>query len=107
MNPDGLRNQIEGGIVQATSFALKEAITLDGAEVTTRAWNDYPILTFAETPEIRVDLIDRPELPPLGAGETAVAPTVAAIGNAVARALGVRVCEIPITREAIVAASMS
>ena len=104
INPDGLHNQVEGGIIQATSLTLKEAVTFDGDRITTHGWSDYPILKFSEVPQIAVELIDQSHLPPLGAGETSVAPTVAAIGNAVCRALGVRICTLPITRDAIVAA---
>ena len=106
VNPDGLVNQIEGGIVQATSWTLKEAVAFSGDRVVTDSWSAYPILAFSEVPEIQVELIDHPELPPLGSGETSVGPTAAAIGNAVRRALGVRVPELPITREAVMAASV-
>ncbi|HUS98438.1 MAG TPA: molybdopterin cofactor-binding domain-containing protein, partial [Hyphomicrobiaceae bacterium] len=104
INPNGLENQIEGGIVQAVSMALKEEIAFEGDRVVTANWSGYPILKFSEVPEITVKLIDRPELPPLGAGETSLGPTAAAIGNAVARALGVRVASLPINRQAIVEA---
>lgn len=106
INPDGLMNQVEGGIIQATSWTLKEAIQFDGDKVVSDSWGTYPILKFSEVPEIEVDLLDHPELPPLGAGETSIGPTAAAIGNAVRRALGVRVTRLPITRDAIVAATM-
>ncbi|MEM6498874.1 MAG: xanthine dehydrogenase family protein molybdopterin-binding subunit, partial [Pseudomonadota bacterium] len=69
------------------------------------SWQSYPILKFSEVPEIEVDLIDRPDQQPLGAGETSVSPTAAAIGNAVKRALGVRITEMPITRDAIAQAA--
>ncbi|MBT6274048.1 MAG: xanthine dehydrogenase family protein molybdopterin-binding subunit [Chromatiales bacterium] len=105
VNPDGLHNQVEGGIIQATSWTLKEAIHFDGDRALTGGWGDYPILKFSEVPLIEVELLDQPHLQPLGAGETSCAPTVAAIGNAVSRALGMRVTTIPITREAILAAS--
>ena len=101
INPDGIRNQIEGSIIQAASWTLKEAITIDGDRIATDGWEAYPILKFSEVPEIKVELVDRPELPPLGVGETAVGPTGAAIGNAVKRALGVRLLDLPLTRDAI------
>jgi nicotinate dehydrogenase subunit B len=104
INPDGVVNQIEGGAVQATSWTLKEAVRFDRAAVTSIDWESYPILRFLEVPAVEIVLIDRPELPPLGAGEAAHGPTAAAIGNAVYRALGVRVRRMPITREAIIAA---
>lgn len=105
INPDGIRNQIEGSIIQSASWTLKEQVAFDGDAVATRDWASYPILHFSEVPEIDVSLIVRPELPGLGVGETAMGPTAAAIGNAVHRALGVRVRTLPITREAILAAS--
>jgi CO/xanthine dehydrogenase Mo-binding subunit len=105
INPDGIKNQIEGGIVQAASWTLKEQVSFDGDAVATRDWEGYPILNFSEVPEIEVSLIVRPEMPGLGVGETAMGPTAAAIGNAVHRALGIRVRKLPITRDAILAAA--
>ena len=104
INPNGLHAQVEGGIIQATSWTLKEAVQYNGGTVTTERWDDYPILKFSEVPEIVIDVLDRPDEKPLGAGETSVGPTSAAIGNAVRRALGTRVTELPITRDAIVRA---
>ena len=104
INPDGVVNQIEGGIVQTISWTLKERVAFDRDRVTSRNWDDYPILTFAEVPEVKVALIDRPELPPLGAGEGAQGPTAAAIGNACYNALGVRVRDMPFTRERLISA---
>ncbi len=104
INPDGIRNQIEGSIIQSASWTLKEQVGFDGDAVATRDWEGYPILRFSEIPEIEVNVIARPELPGLGVGETAMGPTAAAIGNAVHRALGVRVRTLPITRDAILAA---
>ncbi len=101
INPDGLRNQIEGGIVQAASWTLKEALRWDTNRVLTRSWEDYPILGFSEVPEIDVVLIDHPELRPLGAGECAAGPTAAAIANALQHALGVRARYLPLTPERI------
>jgi CO/xanthine dehydrogenase Mo-binding subunit len=105
INPDGVINQIEGGIVQSISWTLKEQVVFDGRRVTTRTWEDYPILRFAEVPEVQIELIDRPDCPPLGVGEAAQGPAAAAVANAVARALDFRVRDLPITRERIVAAS--
>jgi nicotinate dehydrogenase subunit B len=104
INPDGIINQIEGGIIQSASWTLKERVAFDGDAIATRDWESYPILRFSEVPEIRVSVIARPEAPPLGVGEAATGPTAAAIGNAVRSALGVRVRALPITRDAIVAA---
>jgi nicotinate dehydrogenase subunit B len=104
INPDGVINQIEGGIVQTISWTLKERVGYDRDGVTTRNWDDYPILTFGEVPEIEVALIDRPELPPLGAGEGTQGPTAAAIGNACFNALKVRLRDMPFTRERLISA---
>ena len=105
INPDGVINQIEGGIVQSISWTLKEQVIFDGRRVTTRTWEDYPTLRFAEVPEVEIELIDRPDCPPLGVGEAAQGPAAAAVANAVARALDFRIRDLPITRERIVAAS--
>ena len=104
VNPDGVRNQIEGGATQAASWTLKERVRFDRRRITSSDWETYPILRFSEVPEIDVHLIDRPDLPSVGAGEAAQGPTAAAIGNAVASAVGVRVRDLPITPEAVVAA---
>ena len=104
INPDGIVNQTEGGITQTISWTLKERIDFDRQRVTTRTWQDYPILTFAEAPEIEVTLINRPDQPPLGAGEGAQGPTGAAIANAIFNALGVRMRDMPFTRDRLVAA---
>jgi nicotinate dehydrogenase subunit B len=103
INPDGAASQIEGGIVQAASFCLKEQVRFADGKVATASWDDYPILRFTEVPEIEVKLIAAPHEPALGLGEVAMGPTVAAIGNAVARALGTRIRELPLTRERIMA----
>lgn len=101
VNPDGLVNQIEGGIVQAASWTLKEELRWDRDGVRARSWEDYPILGFGEVPEITVVVIDRPESPSLGAGECAAGPTAAAIANALHDALGVRARDLPLTAERI------
>ncbi|MDB6145351.1 MAG: Twin-arginine translocation pathway signal, partial [Pseudomonas sp.] len=97
INPDGTRNQIEGCIVQTLSRTLKEELKFDQSTVTSRDWGSYPILTFAEVPEIEIELIDRPTEPPLGIGEVAAAVVCAAVGNAVFDATGVRMRSIPFT----------
>jgi CO/xanthine dehydrogenase Mo-binding subunit len=102
VNPDGISNQAEGGIVQAASWTLKEQVRFDRTRITTRTWDDYPILTFSEVPEIETVLIDRPEAASLGVGEGMQGPTAAAIGNAVCNALGARVRDLPLTPERIV-----
>jgi len=104
INPDGVINQSEGGIIQAISWTLKEQLHFDRERVTSRSWEEYPILTFQEIPEVCVHLINRPEEPPLGAGETAMGPTAAAIANALHHALGVRIRDLPLTPERVAAA---
>jgi CO/xanthine dehydrogenase Mo-binding subunit len=101
INPDGLVNQIEGGIVQAASWALKEAVRWDRDGVRSRSWDDYPILRFGEAPEIKVVVLGHREQPPLGAGECAAGPVSAAIANALHDALGVRARHMPFTPERI------
>ena len=104
VNPDGVRNQIEGGAVQAASWALKEAVRFDRDRVLSDDWESYPILRFSEVPAVEVILIDRPDAPPLGAGEAAHGPVAGALGNAVADALGVRVRDLPLSRDALIKA---
>ena len=104
INPDGVRNQIEGGIVQATSWTLKESVRFSTSGVESVDWNSYPILRFEDVPEVAVSIIDRPELPSTGAGEAAQGPTSAAIANAVADATGVRVRDLPLRPERVLAA---
>ncbi|MFL5098191.1 MAG: molybdopterin cofactor-binding domain-containing protein [Xanthobacteraceae bacterium] len=103
INPDGAANQVEGGIIQAASWALKEQVGFADGQVATATWEDYPILRFSEVPEIELRFIAAPQEPPLGLGEVAMGPTAGAIGNAVARALGVRLRDLPLTRERIMA----
>jgi len=96
INPKGLEMQIEGGIIQSTSWTLMEAVSFDRTRVTSRDWESYPILTFPEVPKIEVYLIDRPDEKPLGSGEASSAPAGAAIANAVSNALGRRVRNLPL-----------
>ena len=101
VNPDGVRNQIEGGILQAASWTLKESVTFDRRRITSRDWASYPILRFEDVPDsIDVSVADRRGEPFLGVGEAAQGPTAAAIANAVADATGVRVRELPLGRSA-------
>jgi CO/xanthine dehydrogenase Mo-binding subunit len=104
INPDGVINQIEGGAIQATSWVLKERVRFDRERITSNTWSSYPILRFSEVPEVQVELIPRPDMEPLGAGEAAHGPVTAAIANAVFDALGVRVRNLPITRDSLIAA---
>ncbi len=104
ISPDGVRNQVEGGIIQAASWTLKEQVLFDEGQIASRAWDTYPILKFSEVPEIDIELVDRPNDPTLGVGEVSQGPTAAAIANAVADALGVRIRDLPLTRDRIIAA---
>ncbi|TYL84538.1 xanthine dehydrogenase family protein molybdopterin-binding subunit [Bradyrhizobium cytisi] len=104
INPDGVINQIEGGAIQATSWVLKERVRFDPLRITSTSWTDYPILTFSEVPMVDVEIIQRPEIEPVGAGEAAHGPVTAAIANAVHDCLGVRIRDLPITRDKIIAA---
>ncbi len=104
INPDGLINQIEGGIIQSTSWTLKEAVSFDRAGITTRDWSRYPILTMVEVPKVEVELINRPGERSLGAGEGSTGPAAAAIANAFAHATGRRIRDLPLTPERVKAA---
>ena len=104
VNPDGLRNQIEGNIMQTLSRTLHEEVKFDRSRVTSVDWASYPILTFPEAPAIEVALIDRPDQPSYGAGEAASAPVAAALANAVFDATGVRLRTVPFTAERVKAA---
>ena len=104
INPDGVINQIEGGVIQSTSWSLKEAVRYDERRVQTRSWADYPILTFSEVPAVDVVLLNRPDERSLGTGEGSQGPTVAAIANAIANATGTRLRDLPFTRDKVKAA---
>ena len=97
VNPDGIRNQVEGGIVQSLSWTAFEAAGHDGARRTDYDWSTYPILQFDDAPRsVTVDVIDRPGTPFLGTGECAQGPTAAALANALASATGVRPRSMPL-----------
>jgi CO/xanthine dehydrogenase Mo-binding subunit len=96
INPDGLINQIEGGIVQSVSWTLKEQVRFDRNGILARDWASYPILTMPEVPKVEIELINRPGERPLGAGEASQGPAVAAIANAFANATGKRVRDLPL-----------
>ncbi|HQT75485.1 MAG: hypothetical protein B7Z80_01365 [Rhodospirillales bacterium 20-64-7] len=104
INPDGARNQLDGGIVHAASMTLKEQVTFGPDGIASLDWDAYPIMRFSEVPEIDTVIIPNPDQPTLGMGECTFGPTAAAIGNAVAHALGVRIRDMPLTRERIAAA---
>ena len=104
-SPDGMRNQIEGGALQGLSRALGEAVTWDDTKVTSIDWQTYRSLSMsADVPVIESVLIDRPEEAAMGAGETTITLTAAAVGNAVFDATGVRIREVPFTPDRIRAA---
>ena len=107
VNPDGLRNQTEGGIVQSTSWTLKEALHYGDAGTQSESWASYPILRFSEVPQVSVNVIDRPDKRSLGAGEAVQGPTAAAIANAVAAASGVRLRDLPLRPDRVLAALRS
>jgi nicotinate dehydrogenase subunit B len=105
VNPDGLKNQIEGNIVQTLSRALLEEVRFDANKVTSLDWARYPILRFSDMPqEIAIALIDRPDKPSLGAGEPAASPVMAAVANAIYDATGKRLRNVPFTAERVKAA---
>ena len=97
INPEGAAHQIEGGAVQACSFALKEEVRFDRRQVLTSNWDEYPILRFSEVPSVDVKLLTPPGTPPLGVGECSTGPTIAAIANAIHDAVGVRPSKMPFT----------
>jgi nicotinate dehydrogenase subunit B len=101
INPDGLKNQIEGNVIQSLSRALKEEVRFDQARIKSIDWETYPILKFSEVPEIEIVLINRPDQPALGAGEPSTVTTAAAVANAIFDAVGARVRQIPFTPERI------
>jgi nicotinate dehydrogenase subunit B len=103
INPDGVRHQIQGNVIQSTSRALMEEVSFDRHSVTSREWGAYPIITFADLPRIDVLMLPRPDQPPLGVGESASVPSAAAIANAIFDATGVRFREPPFTPDRILA----
>jgi CO/xanthine dehydrogenase Mo-binding subunit len=100
---DGVRNQLEGGAIQATSWTILERVRLGADGVESGDWESYPILRFGEVPRVDAHVIDRPDQPSLGAGEATQGPVAAAIGNALADAIGVRVRDLPLTPERVAA----
>jgi nicotinate dehydrogenase subunit B len=104
INPDGVINQAEGGAVQSASWALRERVRFDRAAITSVSWDSYPILRFTEVPDVTVRVVAAPGEQESGAGEVAQGPVAGAIGNAVAAAVGVRVRDLPLTRDQIIRA---
>jgi CO/xanthine dehydrogenase Mo-binding subunit len=107
INPDGVRNQLEGGMIMGASWALKERVRLGGAGVLSLTWDDYPILRFDEIPPIDVELVMAQDQRSVGVGEVSVGPAMAAIGNALAHALDTRIRDLPFTRERIAQALLA
>ncbi|HYY24154.1 MAG TPA: molybdopterin cofactor-binding domain-containing protein [Candidatus Udaeobacter sp.] len=103
VNPDGVKNQVEGNIVQGVSRALFEEVMFDSNGVTSLDWNGYPILRFPDVPELDIVLIDRKDVAPLGAGELSTVPVPAAIANAIFAATGIRLREAPFTPKRVLA----
>ena len=101
VSPDGVSNQIEGGLVQGLSWTLKEEVQMDDTQILSQDWNSYPILTFSEVPPVEMVLIDRPGMPFLGAGEASQGPSGAALANAVFDATGVRFRRLPLTPDRV------
>jgi CO/xanthine dehydrogenase Mo-binding subunit len=97
VNPDGIRNQVEGGIVQSLSWTAFEAAGHDGTRRTDYDWSTYPILRFGDAPRtVTVEIINRPGTPFLGTGECAQGPTAAALANALAATTGSRLRSLPL-----------
>ena len=107
VDPDGLSVQLEGGFLQAASWTLYEAVQFDRDGITSRDWDDYPILRFDNIPEVETIVMQRPGEPFLGAGEAAPGPTAGAIANAIRNATGLRLRRVPFTPDAIRAAAMA
>ena len=101
INPDGVINQVEGGAVQSASWALRERVRFDRTRITSVNWDTYPILRFTEVPQVHAAIVPAPGQPETGAGEVAQGPVAGAIGNAVAEAVGVRVRDLPLTRDQV------
>lgn len=99
VNPDGVRAQIEGGIIQSASWTLKEQLQFSESRIESRDWAGYPILHFDEVPEVEVFLMSRDDQPALGVGESAQGPAAAAIANAVFHASGRRLRRLPLSPE--------
>ena len=101
VNPDGVANQIEGGVIQSASWTLKEAVSYDRTRVKTRSWAEYPILRFEEVPPVDVVILNQPDQPFLGVGEGSQGPAAAAIANAIASATGARLRDVPFTPQRV------
>ena len=107
VHADGACNQLEGGAIQTVSWVLKEAVQFDRTRVRSRSWEDYPILRFSEVPKVQVQLLSRPGDKSLGAGEATNGPVAAAIANAVADAIGLRMRQMPLSVDALRQAALA
>jgi nicotinate dehydrogenase subunit B len=104
VNPDGLKNQIEGNVLQAVSRALLEEVKFDSTGQKNLDWDSYPVIRFGQVPDVEIVLIDRPEMQPLGGGEPSIVPVTAAIANAIFDATGARLRQVPFTPERVLGA---
>ena len=104
---DGVANQIEGGAIQTVSWVLKEAVQFDRTRILSNTWDSYPILRFSEVPKVEVEVLSRLEEKSLGAGEATHGPVAAAIANAVFDALGVRIRDMPLSKDNITRAALA
>ncbi len=104
VNPDGLRNQIEGNVLQAVSRALLEEVKFDSTGQKNLDWDSYPVIRFQQVPDVEIVLKDRPEMQPLGGGEPSIVPVTAAIANAIFDATGARMRQVPFTPQRVLSA---
>jgi nicotinate dehydrogenase subunit B len=101
INPQGLRNQVQGAVLQGISRSLFEAVKFDRSHVTSLDWKSYPVLTFQDVPDIETVLVDQRDVEPAGAGELATVPVAAALCNAIFDATGVRLRQVPFTPDRV------
>jgi len=104
VNPDGLKNQIEGNVLQAVSRALLEEVKFDSTGQKNLDWDSYPIIRFQQIPDVEIVLKDRPDMQPLGGGEPSIVPVTAAIANAIFDATGARLRQVPFTPQRVLSA---
>jgi nicotinate dehydrogenase subunit B len=104
VNPDGLKNQIEGNVLQAVSRALLEEVKFDSTGQKNLDWNSYPVIRFEQIPDVEIVLTNRPEMQPLGGGEPSIVPVTAAIANAIFDATGARLRQVPFTPQRVLSA---
>ena len=104
INPDGVKNQIEGGIIQAASWCLKERVRFSKTQVKSRHWGEYPVLGFNKVPELDTHIVNRVDQPSYGVGEVSPGPAGAALANGIADAMGLRLYDIPFTQSAVLKA---